>query len=733
MARRCPVPFHHGNRGPSGPRSTRRLQRRTSATARPTWSASRPRPPIPCPRDFRKSPVLDRPGWRLLGYVRNTRGIPVAGARIRVHREPEDTDQLSPCLAETRTDEAGRYALALAAPEDARRSEDGTLSAEELFLRAQAPLHCPEGEYLDDLPLPSPLLPLVREDFFLSPRGYTVCGTMVDAHGRPVVDASLLRLGDENRWEEEDCTDWDGCFSMALPGDRGQWLLACAPGRGVAGPRYVEVPHAGGLDLGEWALEPFGVIAGRLVLPDGSPVRDAEVQAFPGSLAGATEEELSEFVDLLYPTGHDMRPGPFTRRFAPHATWEERKLELSSGFPLDGPMEGFPYGSVQTEPDGRFRIEGLVPGSYFLWSDGENCLAEDLEEPVPRTPCRTGDLDVTVTLPFYWVEIRVRDARGRVPEDAIIDFRSDHHIAHHYGIRNGEARLEVTPGKVNISAFGPDGAWDEREFEVKPGDYLTTCTLELKPQSRGTIRFDLTLEEGYRLKDPGGLVFHFQGDVNRKSSRSAARCEVSADDGFRCALPMDHYKIFVLPDPEMEFLCPAYVKTWVLPEEESRVEMTLVKGGRLELEVSQVGPGGEGEWLLGIERFEKTERTKNSKWNDFGHFPRGEADAYAWTPGYLATSPPIPNVFPPGRYRVKDRGEWRVKSPAEFVIERCRVTRLRVEVEWGKIVSDTIYSRTRINGVRHYFSHTSSSTANMPGSKSFTSARTKGYMSFVPK
>jgi len=275
--------------------------------------------------------------------------------------------------------------------------------------------------------------------------GARVSGRVLSADGAPVAGAEVFLLLEGNDPRQaflrmKSCempglaslnrtvADGDGWYEVRGLPVPSTWLLAARASRGRSAATRVFFTEEGARERRDFALRPLPVIRVLLTGPDGAPVREARVQCRgAGSCFGfvvqmGKDEASAPEADgawLLLPGGD----GPFTvRAEAPGHRPVEREVEtdpgtevevamvLGTGVALDGAVlgpedkpvaaarvtfrirgrEGVVRQSetVETGPDGSFRIEGLQQAAGTVnvdCDDGRRTTRRDVrpgEEPV---------------------------------------------------------------------------------------------------------------------------------------------------------------------------------------------------------------------------------------------------------------------------------------------------------------------------------------------------------------
>jgi hypothetical protein len=316
------------------------------------------------------------PGTFLEGFVRDSRGNPVAEARVFAQKQPAGS---FPAIVST--DEEGRYEVGdlEPGPLQVQTSHGGP--------SVQAAVEIQPGRNRLDLELPE---------------GAEVSGRVVDSQGSPVPGASLhLRpapKGDAPMFvgESRAVSSADGSFLFQGVADGEYLLLGTREGFAAATISGLQVAAdpVSGLEL---RLGAGAVIRGRLLGLDPGAASRVQVMAFstgPGNyLQGVVDPPSGTYrIQDVAPgvwnlTAHfssmDMVTTPV--EVGPGDTEVVQDLEFPSGFTLTGRvlLDGSPLSSAlvlvhstnperpatgqrETAHDGTFRIERLPAGSYAL-------------------------------------------------------------------------------------------------------------------------------------------------------------------------------------------------------------------------------------------------------------------------------------------------------------------------------------------------------------------------------
>jgi hypothetical protein len=214
--------------------------------------------------------------------------------------------------------------------------------------------------------------------------GGALIGRVVGSSGQPVAGASVTLLAPREPPEDDltmlarTSSAADGTFQAGYPTRSGPAVVLAAHSGHGAARRELSLPGATAVELGDLRLAPAGMLEGRVVFPDGSPARRAQV------LATALE----------------------TRRF-------ERALPDATAIP---------GGRVEADDSGRFRFALLQDGLYRL--DVGNPYTVDrtfAERPLRtfRTPAR----DLLIETDHVALCVRVVDRAGRALDGVGVEAR----------------------------------------------------------------------------------------------------------------------------------------------------------------------------------------------------------------------------------------------------------------------------------------------------------------------
>ncbi|MCI0458659.1 MAG: carboxypeptidase-like regulatory domain-containing protein [Gemmataceae bacterium] len=159
----------------------------------------------------------------------------------------------------------------------------------------------------------------MTRDVTLDP-GWTFTGTVLGPDAKPLAGARRFDPNERPRWERErmKTAEFTAWFNPRRPDD----LLFQYPEKGLIGVAQPPKENGGSVTV---QMEPGAAVTGRLVAADGQPRAGVELEV--------------------------------TFRLKGWKSW------------LDYPPE-----RIQTDREGRFRIEALLPGYEFRLSDGKGEL-----------------------------------------------------------------------------------------------------------------------------------------------------------------------------------------------------------------------------------------------------------------------------------------------------------------------------------------------------------------------
>ena len=427
-----------------------------------------------------------------------------------------------------------------AAPVDAGRIEERREPAEAPPLPAEP----------DALPQEGPAEPEPGDLL----RGPLLTGRVMAPDGTPVHQAVVnVRFGDEAwLWEEwvphRDrrlrMTDAEGRFEIPV-GRSGEALVSAMKlgvGTGSIGPLPIEA--SGDTALPDLFLEGSGEIAGVVVYPDGSAVREMEVYA----VDVAVSDELP--VDTF--------------------NTEEAPIGLLEG------AKGLPYGWDVTGVDGSFRIGGLAPGTYGFRLD--DWFSRD---PMEQRP--VGTRDVRLVFDGYRLEILVRDEAGvpvpRADSSWTITTPEGRSRGGASDIRDGSKWRRIAPGLVSVCVEA-GAKMDWRSLVVPEGQYESRMVLTPRALELSRLVLSITGPEGEPVGDIETVLFLESTDIPvRFASLAAVEDRPGA---YWMDAPAGRFDLRL--DPQHLFYSTLELEGLVVdPERVDPIPIRLEKGGRLRL------------------------------------------------------------------------------------------------------------------------------------------------------
>jgi RNA polymerase sigma factor (sigma-70 family) len=484
-------------------------------------------------------------GWRLVGIVRGAEGRPVPAAEILMTLSIGDDLVALPGAV---TDDDGAYAAQIDDPPDFTALE---ASLATLRVTVAASGHLPSTKNLD-----APGSAGDREvhhDVVLA-TGWTVRGRVRDIRGQPVPWARVTLCAGTNAPMPHTTTDVDGRYR--LPVERS------GPHRIVArqdrfGTGAVALPLVVGRDA--WAedlvVRGEGVLAGRVVHPDGSPAPFLPVEArSPGTSA---ETEVA----------------------------------------CDAETPGLASASILTDAQGRFRFEGLRQGSYEV----APCDGPPAEEEPPRDRHATGEEDVVVVCDHGRLMIRVRDQDGHPVRGAYIKYKARAKDFESTGMtmaRGPEAAVfdRVVPGmRVRATATAGDLFAGPSDFTVPDGAWESELVLVVaNRRSPGRLR---VVVDGPQ----GEVVSRFRAHltpIRKGSGIEATESFGEADAGRSPPLVPGRYEVEVWPGrtddaPGVQRFQTVAREIDVTAGKETLVRIQARVGGHLRLTVRPSRPTAE--------------------------------------------------------------------------------------------------------------------------------------------
>ena len=460
--------------------------------------------------------VVMAPGLAVLGMVADAQGRPVEGAEVRARAATRDPMDLpmnrDPGPADTVTAADGSFAL-----EDRSPGESLDLTASHAGF---GPGTAPGVAVPSEAPVRIVLNANAR-----------VSGRAVDPDGRPVARASIfvseqrsMSMGGQSMITSSGrfhraTSDEDGAFSVADVSPGQIRVSARAPRRQPAEIEGLEVKAGQDLTGVDVVLRPGASVEGRVLAPDGTPVREAQV-----SVTQASPSDFTSFSPLSATTDGDGRyqidgvpPGPQTlEAHAEGYRRAARDVEVAAGnstvdFRLERGLEvsgrvmddaGNPLQGVQiilvagrnfmdaprgaSGGDGTFRLGGVQDGTYRVSARREGYVALDPQAQM-----------VTVAgAPVSGLEVRLSAGGTLVGKLSGLDLSQLSRV------------VILADGTLNRGRVDPEGNY--RIQHVSPGTWTVSATVPDTPlHAEGKVklepgapeaRLDLQFGGGHELR-----------------------------------------------------------------------------------------------------------------------------------------------------------------------------------------------------------------------------------------
>lgn len=452
--------------------------------------------------------------------------------------------------------------------------------------------------------------------------GHLLTGRTVVAGGSrepvPLAELTLLPLpATGNAWMFASAPDAATLTTSSDP--RGEFAIdrvaagryeiqATAVGHSRA-TKVIEIP-SGPIEL---ELKPAGVIEGFVVHADGSPAQGAEVSALGG-------EQVPPIADTGPAGGFSLEVPPGTYRVtarlgdlagseqtpiavAPGQTVRDVRVTLDAGVVLEGRVvarsDGRPIADAQvaispfreagdlgravSDVEGRFRVEGLAPGSYdvVVWADG---YGEAMQRAVTALAGQTVTLELELAASGI-LEGRVTDARGRPISGAHIRAGFAAALARPpmEARTDADGHFRIAPidaGRTQVMARAEDTApWKAQIVEILEGE-ATRADFELDAPAvlTGTVR----TQDGRRPDVPVKvrLVPQHAGEG------SFAETEAGSDGAFRLEVIAARYRVYAMR---------AEARAW--PSRPVAIELQPGETRELDLELEEEEAGLSGRVL----------------------------------------------------------------------------------------------------------------------------------------
>ena len=593
------------------------------------------------------------PGWLVQGVVRDEKNLPVEGAGVVVCLEARDESRypFEPALSNG----AGQYTIDAPLPWDpARLSLASTFSGTLIGRAGKGGFFSEPEEQACTLDLCRGA-EVVRLDLVIH-TDPMLHGTVLTDDGKPVSGAAVMVVSPEIGIENEDepyLTDSRGVYAIPLDWfDEGAYkLVALKPGLGISAALPIEINPEESKEAPDLILNFHESIAGVAEHPDGSPVGGIRIKAF--------SEHFQETPDHLLP--------------------EDFEEMCVSGLEIaidEEAWTGLPCGSVVTDVAGRFFITGLRPGGYFLSPDFLN-----QEDDVLRIPCKAGDRNVRVVLDIYTLRLLLLDETGyRIPH-AFLDMDGAGGGSAHWVV-NGEIRLDVKPGRVQLVARAPKHLKGEKVIDIVEKQYTATEELVLSEVPEGRLRLFVTGPDGTPYSPLSSLSFQMDGDLDTTEVDLEEK-KREADGALLIDLPAGRYQPQMCfldrnRNNPMEMRLPIVLDpVEIVSDMETPFHVNLRLGGRLQVTIhaGDAAPkrnlrieiiGGNGK------------RIKKRLSTFFVQGQKRAGDAHRMKPGtqYLSRS-----LLEPGLYRLSVGAKGFSAPEQEFTITAGRITPVKVWLE----------------------------------------------------
>ncbi len=414
--------------------------------------------------------------WRVAGRVRAHGAVPLADAEVRVEMKVAGETR---ALGETRTAADGTYEVVAPA-----LGELDPLSASlcEISASVEAPHHAP-GRALATFDAHAGDH-TVRLDVRVEP-GERLTGRIVDAHAKPVADASV-RLSVASAkggvagfvLVQEVQSGTNGRFDLGFLSAARYHLSARADGIGTAFVDALDLGADAPRDLGDVALAGGDPIAGTVTHTGGEPAAFFEIWAFDADFA-AQPDAMSLVV----------RRAPDVER-----------------------ADGLTVTRTWTDASGRFELKGLRPGQYVLRSPDTRAVLEP-----HQARFEPGVKDLDVQLQSSSIVVHVRDEDGRPVRGANVRLTELSTLP--------DGTHEAAGSRV-VTARGTDAS------AVFCADPEAPYAIDAYTQSRRSAEVFVTLSQNEFVHDVDVLL-------PRKQAMGRIQLDVQGEDG----RPLEHLQV----------------------------------------------------------------------------------------------------------------------------------------------------------------------------------------------
>lgn len=361
-------------------------------------------------KDLTGVEIVLAPGAVVAGRVLAPSGKPVAGAEVNVM----GSDTSMSLLNTTTSDGEGRYRLEGISPGSYRIE-----ATHKSYLPARRQLAVRAGDN--------------ALDFTFEEGSAQISGRVVDEAGAPVAGA---RVSLQKEWDPSglpsSSSDADGAFTLSGVPDGVYQLFA--EKQGFARSREGKLIAVDGSSVGgiEVRLIPGGSIVGRILGLDFAEL--SQVQVMADAQLGQVRPDGSYRIDhvgpgkqrvMAFTSGRERQAGGQVV-LEPGVSEVRLDLEFGEGFTLSGrvllngePLRGenlhlhrrtgFSSHWMQSDHEGRFRVEGLEAGSYDLRLHGSGARLHEEELEI------TADREILIEIRAASIAGRVVDAADRRP------------------------------------------------------------------------------------------------------------------------------------------------------------------------------------------------------------------------------------------------------------------------------------------------------------------------------